>query len=149
MGLLDTILGSIAGQSDESTTTARAQPGGAIAGVLATLLAQSGGLSGLMKQFSQGGLGEIFSSWTGTGQNQSISPDQVHQALGPSQLQALGSSLGLDTSQVSSLLAEYLPTVVDKLTPAGQIDPTADDRQGLEALLPSLLAGLGGNARHP
>jgi len=41
-------------------------------------------------------------------------------------------------------LAEYLPKIVDKLTPAGKVDPTADHQQGLAALLPSLLQSLQG-----
>jgi hypothetical protein len=43
-------------------------------------------------------------------------------------------------------MAEYLPKIVDKLTPAGKIDPAADHQQGLAALLPSLLQNLGGQA---
>jgi len=41
-------------------------------------------------------------------------------------------------------LAEYLPKIVDKLTPAGKVDPTADHKQGLADLLPSLLQSLKG-----
>ncbi len=41
-------------------------------------------------------------------------------------------------------LAEYLPKIVDKLTPTGKVDPTADHQQGLAALLPSLLQSLSG-----
>jgi hypothetical protein len=43
-------------------------------------------------------------------------------------------------------LAEYLPKIVDKLTPAGKVDPGTDDQQGLAALLPSLLKSLQGQA---
>jgi hypothetical protein len=43
-------------------------------------------------------------------------------------------------------LAEYLPKIVDKLKPAGKIDPDADHQQGLAALLPSLLGSLGEQA---
>jgi hypothetical protein len=43
-------------------------------------------------------------------------------------------------------MAEYLPKIVDQLTPAGKIDPAADHQQGLAALLPSLLQNLGGQA---
>jgi hypothetical protein len=45
-----------------------------------------------------------------------------------------------------TFLAEYLPKIVDKLTPAGEIDPAADHQQGLAALLPSLLQSLGGRS---
>jgi len=52
--------------------------------------------------------------------------------------------IGVDPAQASHFLAEYLPKVVDKLTPEGKVDPTADHQQGLANLLPSLLQSLGG-----
>ena len=42
-----------------------------------------GGLSGLLQSFQQSGHGGIMNSWIGSGQNQPITPDQLHQALGP------------------------------------------------------------------
>ncbi len=49
-------------------------------------------------------------------------------------------------AQASHFLAEYLPKIVDKLTPTGKVDPNADHQQGLAALLPSLLQSLRGEA---
>lgn len=140
MGLLDTLLAAISGKSD----SADANPLGA---ALNSLLAQNGGIQGLMAKFSQGGLGDVFSSWVGTGENKSISPDQINSLLGSEQLKGLASSLGLDASQASGFLADYLPKIVDKLTPSGQIGAGADSPQSLAALLPSLLAGLGGGQK--
>lgn len=137
MGLLDTLLAAVTGKSD----SADANPLGA---ALNSLLAQNGGIQGLMAKFSQGGLGDVFSSWVGMGENKSISADQISSLLDSQQLQGLASSLGLDASQASGFLADYLPKIVDKLTPSGQVDPDADTSQGLAALLPSLLASLAG-----
>lgn len=137
MGLLDTILAAVTGKSD----SADANPLGA---ALNSLLAQNGGIQGLMAKFSQGGLGDVFSSWVGMGDNKSISPDQISKLLGSEQVSSLASGLGIDPAHASGFLADYLPKIVDKLTPAGQVDPDADDSQGLAALLPSLLASLGG-----
>ena len=39
------------------------------------------------------------------------------------------------------------PKIVDKLTPAGKIDPVADNQQRLAILLPSLLQKLAGASR--
>jgi uncharacterized protein YidB (DUF937 family) len=138
MGLLDTILAAISGKSD----SADANPLGA---ALNSLLAQNGGVQGLMSKFSQGGLGDVFSSWVGMGENKSISPDQISGLLGSEQLKGLASNLGVDPSQASGFLADYLPKIVDKLTPTGQVDPNADDSEGLAALLPSLLSSFGGD----
>jgi uncharacterized protein YidB (DUF937 family) len=137
MGLLDTILAAMTGKSD----SADANPLGA---ALNSLLAQNGGIQGLMNKFSQDGLGEVFSSWVGMGENKSISPDQISSLLGSQQLQGLASSLGIDATQASGFLADYLPKIVDKLTPSGQVDANADSSAGLAALLPALLSSFGG-----
>lgn len=141
MGLLDTILGAIGGKSP---TAGGSDPLGA---ALSALLTQSGGLQGLLGKFTQGGLGDAVSSWVGMGANKPVTPDQVNQALGADQVQALASKLGVDPSHASGFLAEYLPKIVDKLTPTGQVDPKADHSQGLAALLPSLLSSIGGSSK--
>jgi uncharacterized protein YidB (DUF937 family) len=68
----------------------------------------------------------------------------MQNALGSQQVNAIATKLGVDPGAASGFLAEYLPKVVDKLTPAGKIDPSADHQKGLAALLPSLLQSLGG-----
>jgi len=140
MGLLDSILGAVSGKTDGS--------GGAtqLIGVLGGLLTQSGGLQGLANKFAQSGQGNAFQSWVGMGENQPVSGDQIQNALGSDQVKALATRMGVDPAVASTFLAEYLPKIVDKLTPAGKIDPTADHQQGLAALLPSLLQSLAGQS---
>jgi uncharacterized protein YidB (DUF937 family) len=138
MGLLDSIFGAISGKGDASE---KAAP---LIGMLSGVLTQCGGLQGLASKFSQSGQGNTFSSWVGLGENQSISTNQIQEALGSDQVKALAARMGVDPATASNFLAEYLPKIVDKLTPAGKIDPAADHQQGLAALLPSLLQSLGG-----
>ena len=138
MGLLDSILSAVSGKSDASGEAAP------LTGILSGLLAQSGGLQGLANKFSQSGQGDAFSSWVGMGENQPVSSNQIQQALGSDQVRALAARMGVDPALASNFLAEYLPKIVDKLTPAGKVDPTADHQEGLTALLPSLLQSLGG-----
>jgi uncharacterized protein YidB (DUF937 family) len=140
MGLLDSILGAVSGKTDGSGGAAQ------LIGVLGGLLAQSGGLQGLANKFAQSGQGNAFQSWVGVEENQPISSDQIQNALGSEQVKALAAKMGIDPAQASNFLAEYLPKIVDKLTPTGQIDPAADHQQGLAALLPSLLQSLGGKS---
>ena len=140
MGLLDSILGAVSGKSGASGEA------GPLIGVLSGLLAQSGGLQGLANKFAQNGQGNAFQSWVGMGENQPISSNQVQNALGSEQVKALAAKMGIDPAQASGFLAEYLPKIVDKLTPEGKVDPTADHQQGLAALLPSLLQSLSGQA---
>jgi uncharacterized protein YidB (DUF937 family) len=80
------------------------------------------------------------------GENRPISGDQIQKTLGSDQISALAARIGVDPALASSFLAEYLPKIIDKLTPAGKVDPNADSQQGLAALLPSLLQSLGGKS---
>ena len=140
MGLLDSILGAVSGKTDEGSGGANA-----LVGVLGGLLQQSGGLQGLANKFSQGGCGNAFASWVGLGENQTISSSQVQNCLGSDQVKALAAKMGIDPAQASTLLAEFLPKVVDKLTPTGKVDPNADHQQGLAAMIPSLLETFAGS----
>ena len=140
MGLLDSILAAASGKTG---ATGEANP---LMGIISGLLAQSGGLQGLANKFSQSGQGNAFQSWVGMGENQPVSSGQIQNALGSEQVKAMASRMGVDPAMASNFLAEYLPKIVDKLTPAGKIDPSADHQQGLAALLPSLLQSLGGQS---
>src|SRR5215475_7810541 len=140
MGLLDSILGAASGKPD---ATGQANP---LMGIISGLLAQSGGLQGLASKFMQSGQGNAFQSWVGMGENQPVSSGQIQNALGSEQVKAIAAKMGIDPAQASGFLAEYLPKIVDKLTPAGKIDPTADHQQGLAAMLPSLLQSLSGQS---
>ena len=140
MGLFDSILGAVSGKSDAS---GEANP---LMGILGGFLAQSGGLQGLANKFAQSGQGNAFQSWVGMGENEPISSNQIQNVLGSEQVNAIATRMGVDPGIASTFLAEYLPKIVDKLTPAGKIDPTADHQQGLTALLPSLLQSLSGQS---
>jgi len=140
MGLLDSILGAASGKTEGSGGAAQ------LIGVLGGLLAQSGGLQGLASKFAQSGQGNAFQSWVGMGDNQTVSSGEIQNALGSEQVKAIATRMGVDPAQASNFLAEYLPKIVDKLTPAGKIDPSADHQQGLAAMLPSLLQSLSGQA---
>jgi uncharacterized protein YidB (DUF937 family) len=141
MGLLDSLLG---GENPQQSSNA---PGGAaLVSVLSGLLASNGGLQGLLNKFTQAGHGDTVASWVSTGENQPISPEALQRVIGPDQVNAIATKLGVDPAQASALVAKFLPTAVDKLTPNGAIDPSADHSQTLSNLLPSLLQSFGGGA---
>jgi uncharacterized protein YidB (DUF937 family) len=140
MGLLDSIVSAATGTSG---APGEANP---LMGMLGSLLAQSGGLQGLANKFAQSGQGNAFQSWVGMGENQPISNNEIQRALGSEQVNAIATRMGVDPGVASNFLAEYLPKIVDKLTPAGNIDPNADHQQGLAALLPSLLQSFTGQS---
>lgn len=95
--------------------------GGAAAGSVI-----SGGLGDLLKQFQQHGQGEVADSWVGKGENRSIAPGDLGQALGIDQINALTSQTGMSREELLDGLSRYLPDVVDQLTPDGRL-PTESE----------------------
>ncbi|MBP1678766.1 MAG: hypothetical protein H6Q29_677 [Bacteroidetes bacterium] len=116
MGLLDGLLGKVTGQASGG---AEAQLLSAVTGMLGNQ--GSGGLAGLVDQFTKGGLGDVVSSWVGTGQNLPISAEQISKALGSGQLGDLAKQAGVSPEKASSMLASVLPGLVDSLTPNGKL----------------------------
>lgn len=107
MGMFDGILGGIVGA--EMATTVN------------HLIEQHGGLAGIVSQLQQNGLGNTVKSWIGTGPNQPVSTDQLHQALGADTVAQLAAKMGLSPQELLARLSQALPTAIDKLTPAGVV----------------------------
>lgn len=82
---------------------------------------QTGGLDGLLRRFEQQGLGDVASSWVGTGQNQPISPDALARALGHDRVTQISQQANVPPAQAPSLLAALLPVLIDRLTPQGGV----------------------------
>ncbi|MBW4048623.1 MAG: DUF937 domain-containing protein [Proteobacteria bacterium] len=114
MGLFDDALSTLSGGSGSSGNPM-------VSEVMNLIQNQPGGLSGLVEKFKSGGLGDLVQSWIGTGQNQSISAEQIQQVLGSDTIQKLASKAGVDPSQAASTLSQVLPQLVDKLSPNGQV----------------------------
>ncbi len=114
MGLLDSIVGQVLGNSGAQNTLLNA-----VMSMLGNQ--QAGGLAGLVGQFKDQGLGDIVNSWVSTGKNLPITPEQIQQGLGSDAIKKLASQAGIDPEQVTSHLSQLLPQVVDKLTPDGNI----------------------------
>src|SRR6516165_905492 len=136
MGLLDDVLG-MAGMGNAAQTQQHA-------GILNLLMSyitspQVGGISGLQQMFQQKGLGSLVSSWIGTGQNLPLSGDQLQNVLHGSALENIATQSGMNLGQVSSLVSQMLPHLVDKLTPNGQVP----DAGALSHMLKGLAAGRG------
>ena len=70
---------------------------------------------------AKGGQGEVADSWIGKGENKSIAPGDLGQALGVDQINALTSQTGLSRDDLLSGLSQYLPGVIDHLTPEGRL----------------------------
>jgi uncharacterized protein YidB (DUF937 family) len=85
------------------------------------LLQERGGLDGLIRRFHEQGLGDVISSWISTGPNQPITPEQLARVLDPEQLRELSRQAGIALAAVPEALTQLLPTLVDRLTPDGEV----------------------------
>ena len=128
MGLLDQIVGGLTGGAGGASP---------IQGVLMNMLngnqqqnatgfgSQSGGTAGglgnLISSFEQAGLGHIVQSWVGNGPNQPVSPQQMQTVLGEDQVHNMANQSGLAPQDFLSLLGQYLPALVDRMTPSGRV----------------------------
>ena len=94
--------------------------GGLLAGGAAGSIL-SGGLGDLMKQFQQNGLGDKADSWVSNEPNKQIAPGDLANALGADQIESLSAQSGLSRDQLLQGLSQYLPDVVNHLTPDGRL----------------------------
>ncbi len=127
MGLLDSVLGAVTNSSQSSgglqDIIGMVSNNPQLLGVATSLLGNDGsvgGLEGLIAKFQQAGLGDVIGSWIGSGQNQAITGNQLSNVLGTDSLSGLASTLDINSSDVASQLSSILPSLIDKLTPAGQ-----------------------------
>jgi uncharacterized protein YidB (DUF937 family) len=145
MGLLDGIIGQVLGNAMGGGGQAAGQAGAGMGNPMLNLVMgmmtnqQSGGLQGLLGQLTKAGLGDQVQSWVGTGPNQAVSGDQIHQALGGDQIAAIAKQFGLDPSHVTDQLAQLLPQAVNHVTPDGQVPDHSTLQDGL-GMLAQLLA---------
>ncbi len=115
--------------------------GGQTSDFLSSLLNQAGGLPGLKQKFEQAGLTEVFASWVSTGENKAVQPDQMEQALGADAVADLARKLGLNTGMVLPLISQFLPQVIDKLTPRGVVEDQQPSGAQLQDVLASVMKG--------
>jgi uncharacterized protein YidB (DUF937 family) len=107
MGLLDGILGGVVGAG--------------VTNLVEGVIAQHGGVQGLVDQFEKQGMGGVVQSWIGPGANQAISADQLHQVLGSETVTNLAQKFGINPQDLLQKLTTVLPQAVDHMTPGGVI----------------------------
>ncbi len=69
----------------------------------------------------QSGLGDVFDSWVGKGENKPITGEQVKAAADPENLQRIADDAGVTVDEAAEELSKAMPEVVDKLSPDGQL----------------------------
>lgn len=136
MGLLDNLESSFENKAVSSVLGSSSNP--IATHLLETINNHPGGLSGLIQSFHEQGLGSIASSWVGNGENLPISSEQIQQVLGNERVQQLAAKAGISPEAASSTLSQLLPTLVDKLTPNGQVPEHSNLLETGMSLLQSL-----------
>ena len=150
MSLLDSVIGALSnsqpGAQPPAPGATQGVPGSVLLGTVISMLANGqqsqgagvGGLGDLIGRFTQGGMGDVISSWIGHGQNMPISGDQLSKVLGSDVLGKIASQLGLTQGDAAHQLAQVLPEAVDRLTPQGQV-PSGGLGDDMGALLGQLM----------
>lgn len=153
MGLFDSVVGAALGGGQGSglggaLLGALGQSGntGALLQFATSLLSENnGGLPGLIQKFQQSGLGDVAMSWIASGKNLPISGEQISQVLGSPVVSQLAQAMGVGHEEAGSQLAQFLPMVVDALTPDGQM-PAADASLPLGQIATQMLGKFMGQA---
>jgi uncharacterized protein YidB (DUF937 family) len=89
--------------------------------ILSQVLANSGGLQGVVNKLQQAGLDKQVASWLSNGQNIPVTKEQLRAAINDKELQQIARSLGVPVDQALDVLAKYLPDAIDQASPNGQI----------------------------
>ncbi|MES1265332.1 MAG: YidB family protein [Variovorax sp.] len=160
MGLLDSVLGQVLGGAQQQPQGGGGLGGlgdlgallggaggsagnlGGLAGALGGLLAnngEQGGLGGLVSKFEQAGMGDVIGSWVGKGENAPITGGQLQDVLGSDAISGIAQKLGINSATLLPMLATLLPTLIDHLTPKGQVPA---EGLGMQEDLLSSLSGL-------
>ena len=79
-----------------------------------------GGLSGILEQLQQNGMGEHVQNWA-SGQQPTATPEQVQQGLqGTGLIDNIAAKAGVSPEMTKVVLATILPLVISHFTQGGQ-----------------------------
>ena len=76
-------------------------------------------LGNLQERAQENGLGSLFASWLGDGENMPISIEQVTAFISSDKINEIASQFGISPNSVLSGLQEALPAMVDKASKGG------------------------------
>jgi uncharacterized protein YidB (DUF937 family) len=147
--LIQGVLGMLLNNNQTQGGGAAGMIGNVLSSVMGASQGQGGGLAGglgsLLSTMAQNGMGSQAASWQSTGENLPIDANQLTQILGSlgggagtEILEKLAGSAGLNTNEAAGHLTQLLPTLVDKLTPNGQLPENSNFDLG--SIMQSLLS---------
>jgi uncharacterized protein YidB (DUF937 family) len=107
MGMLDGLIGGMVGAE--------------MINVVNGLVAQHGGVQGVVSQLQTNGLGPTVNSWVAQGPNAQVAANDMHQAFGSQTIDQLAVQNGMTPQELAQKLATVLPHAVNALTPDGVV----------------------------
>ncbi|WP_029085758.1 YidB family protein [Brevundimonas aveniformis] len=110
MNIMDMIGGALGGVGTGGSTNY---------GQLFQIVQSMGGIDAVMDQLRSGGLNDEIGSWIAQGANQVITPDRVRAILGDGMIGHAAQQMGLSPEQISEIISQQLPHVIDMMTPDG------------------------------
>jgi uncharacterized protein YidB (DUF937 family) len=88
---------------------------------LVASLLMNGGLQKILGRLQASGKGATGQSWVSTGPNDSVDAADIKAALDEQELAQIAQQLGVSEDEAAEAVAQVLPEVVDKATPAGEL----------------------------
>src|SRR5690606_30309042 len=125
MNIMDSLKSVFGGEGDKQ---------GNLVSAVMDIIGSEGGLNGLISKFNSNGLGDVISSWIGTGNNIPVSPNQLEKVLDNNTINSVSSKFGIEKNDLLGSLSNLLPQVVDKLTPDGKMPEGDILSQGMNML---------------
>jgi uncharacterized protein YidB (DUF937 family) len=127
MGLLDSLTSMVGGGGAPATDHA------SVATELVNAVQQHpGGLSGILQNFQQNGMGDHVNSWTQPDQaNAPITPDQAQQGLGSGVIDTIAQRTGLSPTMVKGAAAVILPMMVAHFASNGGVNQPSSGLGGI------------------
>ncbi len=137
MALFDSIIGEATKRFGLSNDAA----GGLLSALLAFIAdPQKGGFGGFVDRFRNVGLEPLMNSWITKGDNVPLSNEQLESALGEDNIRDIADSAGVEKSLATTAMAGIIPSVVDQLTPEGELP----DENSLLGRISGFVSGWGG-----
>lgn len=116
MGLFDKVSDMLGGGSEKGIP---------LKAILSWIDSQ-GGIQGVLDKLRSGGLNAIVDSWISTAVNLPITGNQILDILGNDAVQQLAGKLGVNLDETLSTVSEFLPKIVDSLSPDGDLPEHSD-----------------------
>ena len=91
-------------------------------------------LKTLLERFNSSGMWDKTRSWVGAGDNAELRSQEVERVFGPNDLARIAKEAGLPPNEVAEELAELLPKIVDKFSPAGVMPDNATIKEAASLL---------------